>query len=323
MIRALLYNRADKNIVSGGKELHERWRQSPDSILWLDIEGESDASETSLLRDTLGLHPMAIQDARRRRHPPKLEAFDDFTFILLKGLSADADGLHFSTIQLAIFIGERLMVTRRTGSSPGTDTLFTQASQNARLFSKGTAGLALRLARLLADRYLKVLLELEPRLEEIEDEIVQNPDDRLLAELMNYKTELKKFRRLFVYQQQLFHELKTVDYPFIDESTRHEVIDVYEQLERVSSLANLYHELATDLAEGYISVASHHLNQIMKILTVVMSIFVPLSFLAGIYGMNFQNMPELQSQSGYFILLGLMGSIVLILLFVFRKKHWL
>lgn len=323
MIRTLLYDRTGKDIVSGDIELHERWRHSPDTILWLDIEGESADSETSLLRDTLGLHPLAIQDAQRTRHPPKLEAYDNFTFILLKGLSADADGLHFSTIQLAIFVGERLMVTRRTGISPGTNTLFTQASQNEHLFSKGPAGLALRLARLLADRYLKVLLELEPRLEEIEDAIVQNPDDKLLAELMNYKTELKKFRRLFVYQQQLFQELKTVDYPFINDSIRHELIDVYEQLERVSSLANLYHELATDLAEGYISVASHHLNQIMKILTVVMSIFVPLSFLAGIYGMNFQNMPELQSQSGYFILLAIMGSIVLVLILVFRKKHWL
>ena len=323
MIRSLLYNPAGGELVSGGIELHERWLQSPDSILWLDIEGEPAESETSLLHDTLGLHTLAIQDAQRTRHPPKLEAYEDTTFILLKGLGTDADGLHFSTIQLAIFIGERLMVTRRTGTSPGTDTLFAQAAQNASLFNKGPAGLALRLGRLLADRYLKVLLDLEPRLEEIEDDIVRNPDDRLLAELMNYKTELKKFRRLFVYQQQLFQELKTVNYPFFDDNTRHELIDVYEQLERVSSLANLYHELATDLAEGYISVASHHLNQIMKILTVVMSIFVPLSFLAGIYGMNFENMPELGSQSGYFILLSIMGSIVLVLLYIFRKKHWL
>ena len=100
-------------------------------------------------------------------------------------------------------------------------------------------------------------------------------------------------------------------------------MDVFEQQERASSLASLYYELASDLADGYISITSHRLNQIMKILTVVMAIFVPLSFLAGIYGMNFENMPELQSESGYYILLGLMSSIVAILLLLFRKKKWL
>lgn len=323
MIRALLYDKGRNETVVGGIGLHEKWRLIPDSVLWLDIEGEQVETESNLLRDTLGLHPMALQDAQRMRHPPKLEAYDDFTFLLLKGLSADADGLHFSTIQFAIFIGDRLMVTRRTGNSPDTDTLFKSASKDCRYFEKGPAGLAMRLPRLLADRYLKVLLDLEPRLEEIEDEILQRPDDKLLAELLNYKTELKKFRRLFLYQQQVFHELKTGQFPFVTDSITHEIIDVYEQLERVSSLANLYHELATDLAEGYISVASHHLNQIMKVLTVVMSIFVPLSFLAGIYGMNFENMPELHSQSGYFILLGTMLTIALILITIFRRIRWL
>ncbi|MGB5261940.1 MAG: magnesium transporter CorA family protein, partial [Gammaproteobacteria bacterium] len=180
-----------------------------------------------------------------------------------------------------------------------------------------------RLSRLLAERYLRVMLDLEPRLEEIEDEIIRNPDDKLLAELINYKTELKKYRRLFLYQQQVFNELKTGNFPFFSENTEHENIDVYEQLERVSSLASLYHELASDLADGYISVASHNLNRIMKLLTIVMSIFVPLSFLAGIYGMNFEYMPELHSQSGYFILLGIMFTIVLILIFIFRRIRWL
>ena len=111
--------------------------------------------------------------------------------------------------------------------------------------------------------------------------------------------------------------------PGIGAERIHEINDVYEQQERASSLATLYYELASDLIEGYISLASHRLNYIMKILTIITAIFVPLSFLAGVYGMNFENMPELHSQSGYFITLAIMGFIATILLLLFWRKRWL
>ena len=134
---------------------------------------------------------------------------------------------------------------------------------------------------------------------------------------------LKKLRRIFHYHERIFYELKNRLFSGIAQDHVHEVNDVYEQQERVNSLASLYYELASDLIDGYISVASHRLNQIMKVLTVIMAIFVPLSFLAGIYGMNFENMPELQSRSGYFILLGVMATIAFVLLIIFRKIRWL
>jgi magnesium transporter len=323
LIRALLYNMASKEVVSGGKELVTTWQQNTDTCIWLDSSAEPDDTEKQFLQESFSLHPMAIQDAQRTRHPPKIEPFKNSTFILLKALSADSVDLRFSTIQLAIFIGERFLVTRRSGESAGTNALFQQVENDIELFNRGPAALALRLCRISVDRYLKILLQLEPRLEALEAEIMQHPDDSILAELLNYKTELKKFRRVFLYHQQIFGELKSGTFPAIEAKRVHEIIDVYEQQERASSLAGLYYELASDLIDGYISVASHRLNQIMKILTVVMAIFVPLSFLAGIYGMNFENMPELHSRSGYFILLGLMFTIAVVLLTVFRRKKWL
>jgi magnesium transporter len=323
MIRALLYDRTNNEITAGGKELLSVWENDGDTCLWLDIEAEPGDAGAGALMEAFGLHPLAIQDAQRGRHPPKLEGYDDSTFVLLKGLSTEATGLKLVTIQLAVFISERFLLTRRTGSSPSTDTLYERARGDVKLFGQGPAALAVRLFRLMVDRYLKVLLALEPRLEAIEEEIMRRPDDTLLAEILNYKTELKKFRRVFLYHQQIFHELRAAQFPAIGTEREHEIVDVYEQQERAGSLAGLYYELASDLADGYISVTSHHLNQIMKVLTVVMSIFVPLSFLAGIYGMNFENMPELHSRSGYFILLGIMATIVAVLLTVFRRKRWL
>jgi magnesium transporter len=323
MIRTLLYDPTNGTLTAGGEELLPRWQQEPGTVIWADFVAEQSAHEKQILEETFRIHPLAIQDAQRERHPPKLEAFDGYSFLLLKGMSADSEEFVLATTQLALFVGERFLVTRHAVASPSTDQLFQLAADNPALFGEGQGVLAMRLCRTLVDRYLAILLGLEPRLEELEREVMEQPGDAVLAELLGYKTELKKFRRVFLYHEQIFRELKSRPFPALGTDLAHQVIDVYEQQERAGSLAGLYYELASDLADGYISVASHHLNQIMKILTVVMAIFVPLSFLAGIYGMNFENMPELHSRSGYFILLTVMGAIALLLLALFRKKRWL
>ena len=153
--------------------------------------------------------------------------------------------------------------------------------------------------------------------------MVSEPRDEMLAELIGYKTQLRKFRRVFLYQVQIFSKLATQQPPGISAERLHEINDVYENQDRANSLATLYYELASDLIDGYISLASHRLNNIIKVLTIITAIFVPLSFLAGIYGMNFEYMPELHSRSGYFILLGVMAGIVTVLLLVFRRWRWI
>ncbi len=323
MIRTVLY-RPDQGIIErGSAELVDAWEQDKDCVIWVNLNDNNVEDETRLLTDRFGLNPLAIQDAQRIRHPPKVEDFGNFSFLLFKGLHGDATGLQFQTIQLALFVGERFLITRHSGSSQSINMLNDEVNKPDSPITKGADVLALRLLRIMVDRYLKMILALEPRLEEIEDEMISRPRDELLAELINYKTNLKKYMRVLAYHVQLLSVLRRHRLPHFGKNREHLINDVYEQEERVSSLASLYYDTASDLIDGYISVASHRLNNIMKILTIITAIFVPLSFLAGIYGMNFQNMPELQSRSGYFILLGFMASIVLILLYVFRKKKWL
>jgi len=323
MINILLYDLDNQELQYGGEELIQLWRDDTQTLLWIDFSEHDAEQEKKLMITQFGLHPLAVQDAQRRRHPPKLETFQDYTFLLLKGLAAESKDFQFATIQLAIFVGPRFLITRHWGESPSIAQMRDEIINEPRRFADGLDVIAMRLGRMVVSRYLDILLKLEPRLEEMETEIVHKPSDDILAELINLKTELKKFRRVFIYHQQIFADLKTISCPAIRKEHVHEIVDVYEQQERASSLATLYHELASDLVDGYISVASHRLNNIMKILTIVTTIFVPLSFLAGIYGMNFENMPELHSSSGYFILLGIMGFIILVLLTIFRKFRWI
>ncbi|MGD8631067.1 MAG: magnesium/cobalt transporter CorA [Gammaproteobacteria bacterium] len=323
MIRTLLYDTVSGHLEEGDRKLVEDWKQDANKLLWLDLYDEPDDIATQLLCGELGLHPLAVQDALRERHPPKVEAFENYTFLLFKGLSQVSESLDFTTLQLAQFVGKRLLVTRHSAESRSVNRLWEEIRQNASRMANGPAILALQLTRIMVEHYLQLILGLEPRLEELEEEILTQPRDEILGELSGYKTDLKKLRRVFVYHQQIFSTLKTHTIANFGEEVTHELNDVYEQQERAGSLTILYYELAADLIDSYISIASHHLNQIMKVLTIITAIFVPLSFLAGIYGMNFEHMPELHSSSGYFILLGVMLGIATLLLLVFRKKRWL
>jgi len=323
MIYVLLYHPNQQVLQKGGEEPIQLWQDDPQALIWVDFSEHESNHEKELMTNQFGLHPLAVQDAQRTRHPPKFETFEDHTFLLLKGLPAESKDFQFSTIQLAIFVSERFLITRHSEDSPSVTQIRNEVVNEPQFFATGLDVIAMRLGRLVVNRYLGILLKLEPRLEELESEIVNKPSDDILAEFINLKTELKKFRRVFIYHQQIFADLKNTACPAIRKEHIHEIIDVYEQQERAVSLAALYHELASDFIDGYISVASHRLNNIMKILTIVTTIFVPLGFLAGIYGMNFENMPELHSKSGYFILLGVMGGIIVALLTMFRKFRWI
>jgi magnesium transporter len=321
MVVTMLY-RPSGGFEIGAEELIERWQQEPDSVIWADFSDNDARAEAQLLESRFGLHPLAIKDAQRARHPPKIEAFDSNVLILLKGLGTLTDAFEFRTIQLALFVGERFLVTRHSESSVSIETL-RQEVQADPAMARHADRLALRLCRIMVDRYIAKLLTLEPRLDDLEREIVDSPDDDMLAELISYKTVLRKFRRVLVYHVQIFAELSKHPPAQIGAKQVHEIRDVYEHQERASSLASLYYEVSADIIDGYISLASHRLNNIIKVLTIVTTIFVPLSFLAGIYGMNFENMPELRSHWGYFILLAIMGSVALILILTFRRRRWL
>ncbi len=317
-----LYHPQHKTLVRGGVELLETWKAEQTSVVWLDVSGPLDLSAQALLHEHFGLHELALLDASRDRHPPKLEIFDDHSFLIFKGLSADSVDIDFASIQIAVFVGERFLITRHSAESPSLERLRGEFEAEPEQFADPGALMA-RFGRIMVDRYLKILLALESDLEMKEQALVQSPDDTILHTLIAYKADLTRLRRIFHYHTEIMSALKGGLLPGFHADHEHVLNDLYEHQERVMSLADLYYQLASDLIDGYISVSSHRLNQIMKVLTIVTVIFVPLSFLAGIYGMNFENMPELSSRLGYFLLLGIMATIATLLLYVFRRKRWL
>jgi magnesium transporter len=320
---------AGLQIVETGEAALARWRErgglaSGDQVIWLDLEAEPNATEEArLLRTEFGIDPMAVQDAQHRRHPPKYEAFQTNCFFLLRGLSGESKSMDFQTIQLSIFIGERFVVTRHAQPSPSTAAAWAAFTENAELRNRGHKVIAPLIGRFVVDRYLAILLSLEPRLDTLEIEMVDNPTPEQLGEITAYKSRLKKLRRVFTYHQQIFAQARASEFATEGGELRHYYNDTYEQNERANSLAALYYDLSSDLMDSSISMASHRLNAIMKVLTIITAVFVPLSFVAGLYGMNFENMPELKNPSGYFLVLGGMAAVAAASLAVFKWKHWL
>lgn len=323
MIRALLYDAKRGDMTLGDERLIEVWKADSDKRIWVDLFEVPPDEERLLLQNEFDLHPLAVQDATGDRHPPKLERFDGCLFLIFKGLHTDSTLEEFKSIQISIFMGERFLVTRHSGLSPSIDWLWGTLSESPQMFKPGISNLALKLMDRIVRRFVPILLSLEIRLDEIEHELFEQPRDALMAELSGYKANLKRMLRYFTYHEQMLSELRGNPEPFFGEEHRHELNDIYEQLERSKSLADLYHEIASDLIDGYLALASHRLNKVMQVLTIITVIFVPLSFLAGIYGMNFEYIPELTFRYSYFILIGIMIVIVLIQLMLFRKRKWL
>jgi len=322
MIKTVLFNPDDGTTQFGGIEQIAIWEQQANSRIWLDIDAEEFTVEEKLLLQ-FGIHRLAIQDATRLRHPPKIETFDDHVFILLRGLDAKTTGVEFGVIQLSLFVSDRFLITRHNKPSLSAEWLYNEVFAKPELMASAPAELALMIANKMVRRYVQILLDLEPRLDALEDLMFESSDDGLLSELTGYKSRLRHLARIANYHLHIANELKHFEIPYFQKKLKHEVIDFYEQIERSQSLAALYYEAATDLTDGYLALASHRLNSVMKVLTIITVIFVPLTFLAGIYGMNFENMPELGSKEGYFIVLGVMFVTAIVQLIFFRRRGWI
>ncbi len=323
MIRVLRYSGSKRAVEIGGEELLDGWERNGEDFIWVDFDQEQKSRERTVMERLFAINPLALDDAQRERHPPKLEWFDNYFFLLLKGFTAETESIDFSIVHISFFVGRNFLATRHAMKSPSIDNVLKRIYENDVDASRGPDHICYKIVRTMIDRYTPIILALEGRLDDAEEQMLEDPNDDLLAELVSYNSQLKKLRRIFHYQQNILSELRHSGSDIIRTHNAHEFQDVFEQMERLASLSAMLQELTRDLIDGYISISSHRLNNIMKILTIASVIFLPLTFIAGIYGMNFENMPELKTEYGYYFIIGVLVFVATGLLFVFRKMRWL
>lgn len=321
MIRAQLWHE-DGSWQSGETELIDQWRKDEKCFIWIDLQGESPETEREWLL-SFGCHTLAVEDVQRYRHPPKYEHFDDNTLILYRGITEFNQDLTIEQMTIALFAGKRSLISCHARNSMAITHYWENAHSENLLISPGL--LATRIMRFSVGRYLEAILAFEPRLTELEDSMQERPNDDTMRELIAYQSRLRKLKRIFSYHERMIGNLRE-DVPEMlieeDGDIEHAIQDLYERCERLHGLCTMYYEICGDLINGYLSITSHMLNDTMRVLTVITAIFVPLTFIAGIYGMNFEYMPELHWHFGYFYSLGAMTLVALLFGWVAFKK-WL
>ena len=294
------------------------------AVIWVDMEMPTEADERVLL-DVFKFHPLTVEDCRENRHYPKIEEFEGYLYFIVHGVTADISPERFNTIELDGFLGSNYVITYHHATFRSINNVKQLLRTTPVACQRGTAFLLHQILDYVVDYYSPVLDDFDDRIDRLEDEIfnLKRPNNNILIEIMDLKRSVLRLRRISGKQMDILHRMSRGEFSLIPEDMRPFYRDIYDHLVRVVDLAESYRDLIGGSLDAYLSVVSNRLNEIMKVLTIFSAIMLPLTFIAGVYGMNFDNMPELKSRYGYFAVLALMILIAVVMLFFFKRRGWI
>jgi magnesium transporter len=298
------------------------------NLVWVDINAESEADKIeadALLANIFKFHHLAIEDARETRNQPKLEQFQDYLFFIVHGVKNETNSANFVTKELDGFLGSNYLVTYHHEPFRSVDKVKARINENPQACERGAAFLLHQILDELVDLYIPVVDEFDTAIDKLEERIfrLKRGDDSVLEEIMDIKRAVARMRRISSKQLEVLFKMSHGQVSCIDESIQPFYRDVYDHLLRISDLAEGYRDLVSGLLDIHFSVIANKTNEITKVLAIFSAIMLPLSLIAGIYGMNFDNIPELHTRNGYFIVMGFMLLVALILLAYFWRKGWI
>jgi magnesium transporter len=298
-------------------------------LLWVDLESHTAETE-ALLSETFHLHPLTREDIWADRGSPKVEEFETYLYLIVHAVSpADppADGAGALALrELDLVLGANFVLTHdQTGST--TAPVREELLRAPRLLSRGTAWLAHALLDRLVDAYMPVIDGFDDRIETLLNDVLDKagtPEGtQVLTRILGQKRSLQSLRRVTLHQRELLLRLSRGEFDAIPTEALPYFRDVHDHFVRVGDLAESYRDLLTSALDAYLSVQSNRMNQVMKTLTLISTVMLPLTFIAGVYGMNFEKMPELHWRLGYPFALCLMGTVAATVVLWFRHKRWL
>ena len=301
-------------------------RADPQVTLWLDLEEPSEA-ESRVLGEVFHFHPLAIEDTLQDYGHPKIDTFEDHVFIIVHGIDFSRldieKTLDVHTLELDIFFGKRFIVTHH-----GDPSLKSIRDLHNDVTEPGhrpwtSVRILHRMLDRLVDNFLPVMDQIGVKLELLEDQIIHHPHPDLLEKVLEAKKSIQRIRRMTAHQRLILESLARGHLELIERDSLAFFRDIYDHFIRVADLAEAYREGAQSAVEAYLSMSANKTNDIMKVLTQISTIMLPLTFIAGIYGMNFDHMPELHWYLGYPFAVGLMVIVAVALLVWFRRRHWL
>jgi magnesium transporter len=296
---------------------------SDETVTWVDVDGVHKTDVLEAFGKHFGLHPLLLEDIANTDQRPKLDDYDTYLFLVMKMLTASDRG-DILVEQTSFVLGRNYVLSFQEN---GTDVFLSVRDRlrvgKGRLRHNGSDYLAYALIDAVVDQYFEVLEMLGERIESMQERLMADPRPETLKDIHALKRQLLFVRRAVWPLREAINNLSRSECPFLHEPTKVFFRDVYDHVVQIVDTIETLREMVSASLDIYLSSVSYRLNSVMRVLTVITTIFMPLSFIAGIYGMNFEYMPELKWPWGYPMALGIMGLVAATMLLGFRWKKWL
>jgi magnesium transporter len=291
---------------------------------WVHITGLSDTSIIEEVGKIFHLHPLVLEDIVNTDQQPKIEEYEDSLFIVMKKLKFDDKTESIRSEHVPIVLGKNFILTFREEAGDIFDSIRHRIEKSRwRERGLGVDYLAYALIDAIVDAYFSVLEEVGERIESCESLMDENPSPEILKNIHTLRNELIFMKKALWPLRELAGNLVRKPYSLIDDAIAPYLRDLYDHVIQIVETTDLYREMLSSMRESYASAMSTQMNRVMQVLTIIATIFIPLTFIAGIYGMNFEYMPELSWKYAYPVIWGLMLMIASFMLLYFRKKRWL
>jgi magnesium transporter len=290
--------------------------------VWVDLAAPS-APESLILNDTFAFHPLSVEDAMSAVQYPKVEAYDGYLYAVLHGILFQGGEHCFGTQDVDFFVGPTYLVTVHNGTSRSIAELRDHAPRNAKILSEGPVALFHRIVDTMVEHYRPEVDKLESRLDDLEQEIFDEPEARLSRAILLEKRQVAELRRVITPQRDVIARLARRDFADISTEMSFRFRDIYDQLVRIADDALVFQDRITGMLDAHLSNVSNRLNEVMKVLTVVSVIFMPLTLLTGIYGMNVP-LPHFPGgeNAQFWWLVAISVAVISAMLALFRRRGW-
>jgi len=298
------------------------FKETP-TVTWLNISGLHEVDILEKIGNHYEIHPLVLEDILNTDQRPKAESYDDYFFIVLKMIRYDDANEKLIIEQVSIVQGNNFVITFQEFAGDVFQPIRERIKEGkGRLRKRSADYLTYALVDVIVDNYYLVLEKFGATIEYLEDSVIGNPNSSLVHDIHKMKSDLIFLRKSIWPLREVIGELIRDENPLIQESTFPYLRDVYDHTIQIVDTVETYRDMVTGILDIYLSGISNKMNEVMKVLTIIATIFIPLTFIAGIYGMNFEFMPELKWRWGYFIVLFVMSMIGVLMFFFFKKKKW-
>ena len=302
--------------------------QDPDGVVWVDFEDTPPETDEPILTKTFGFHPLAIDDALQETHVPKVDDWDSYLYIVLEAVYLDGDTKFddLSVEELDVFLGRQYMVTHHNRPIPAVNQLWQYLERDDRTLRNGADALLYRLADEVVAGFMPIFEMLDDEIDRTEDELFNHPSSETLERIFSIKRSIVHLRRIIAPQREVLNRLARDEYPTIDAKARIYFRDVYDHLVRQYEITESLRDLIGGSLDTYLSVVNNRMNEIMRTLTVITTLFMPLTFIVGFFGMNFfapvVNLRPWTDSLAFALSLAIMLATPLLMYWWMRHRGW-